>query len=139
MISKIRIRRLGTTTTVEEGPPLHATDTCLDFVSRHALNRHRSFIEHIREIPGIEATGGRVATVGKRSSRRRKRDKRHRQMISKVFIGLSSDEEEGQEEEQRIELVEGTRGQFLTVGMWCSRRDPWRMTKLFNVRCVLRC
>lgn len=101
---------------------MHATDTCLDFVSRHALNRHRSFIEHIREIPGIEASSGRVATVGKRSSRRRKREKRHRQMISKVFIGMSSDEEEGQEEEQRIELVEGTRGynQFLTVGMWPS-------------------
>lgn len=124
---------------------LHAPDTCLDFLSRNALHRHRSFIEHIREIPGIEGTSGRFVTAKRRSQRRemseekRKTKKKRPRHVSKYFIGLSSDDEEDEIEEMirggvGIELLpfRGGSNQLLTVGTssaspheYKRRPDQW--------------
>lgn len=92
---------------------LHATDTCLDFVSRNALNRHRSFIDHIRDIPGIGETSGRVARV------KRSRGKKRHRHVTKYSIGLSSDDdydEDGGEAVVLAMLPRKSPSQFLTVG-----------------------
>lgn len=96
---------------------LHASDLSLDISSRLELNRHRSFIKHIRQIPGIGETSGRFVTARKSKEKRRKR---HRQ-VSKYFIGLSSDEEEIGVAAALIEQIEmrpcpKSPKQFLAVG-----------------------
>lgn len=97
---------------------LHSTDTCLDLISRNVLNRHRSFIEHIQEIPGIEKTNGSYAAVPKERSSKRSRRRRR----PKYFIGgRSSDEEDEMEEKVRKSVKNSENGyrndQYLTVGM----------------------
>lgn len=125
-VPEIRIKCLGSFRAAKKEKEtattglLHSTDTCLDLITRNALNRNRSFIEHIQEIPGIEQSSGSYATVPKKNSPKRRSNRRRRRR-PKYVIGQSSDDDD--EEVAKIEAETGGGGksatfdQFLTVGM----------------------
>lgn len=95
---------------------LHATDTTMDFISRNALNRNRSFIEHIRGIPGFETSNGRFASVPKTPSRS---SPKHTGTKSKYIIGQSSDEDDIEDCNKKVELrlCASYDNPYLTFGM----------------------
>lgn len=98
---------------------LPSPDTCLDLISRNALNRHRSFIEHIQEVPGIEKSSGSYAAVPKEGASKRSRRRRR----PKYFLGGRSSDEEEEEMEERAPRRDRNNPrrygnvQYLTVGM----------------------
>lgn len=125
---------------------LHATDTTLDFISRNALNRNRSFIEHIREIPGFEKSRGRIASVPKSPlSSSGKRNAK-----SKYIIGHGSSSDEDDIEDVVGQKVKCFDEPFLPFGMsrswgrklllvvrWLSSFTEW-FSKLFQLMLTSR-
>lgn len=122
---KIRIKRLGKCRSDED-----RRDSSYDIITRNALNRRRSFIEHIRAIPGIDGSGGEFASIATESPKKLKQ----KPIRTKYFIGQSSTDED---EEVEVEVVmrdpkvvpqgiemrplpKYQNERFLSVGMNCS-------------------
>lgn len=106
----------------ETEPFLHDSrhDTCLDFFSFSRNDesdlRRRSFIDYIRDLPGIGETSGRFVSVNNAS-------RKSKNYVCKYMIGLSSDESEnegGGGDERGLEMGPSksppSSNQFLTVG-----------------------
>lgn len=93
---------------------LHATDTTLDFISRNALNRNRSFIDHIREIPGFERSRGRLASIPKSPLLSPGTVERR----SKYIIGNNSDDDDIEEFSKLAEMSKANIDEsYLSLGM----------------------